>query len=408
MKTTFQRLLRQIPILGLLCAATVAHAQPVGQWDFNSGNLSPTVGTAITYADGPAGATATGTQFGTTASFGISSVNGTNASVMKFQGWNAGKGYRMPTPPNPNGGALASQANTYTLIMDVLYPSDSSFKIRPLLQSDDGTLSGGSGYLLISTNNGVGAFGKGNGSFDGPYYATLQSNTWYRLGFVVSGAELKVHIYVNGSEVGNVSRAEIDDRFSLFPADTALILANGVNGKTNSAGVLEAATGYVNSIQLRDVALNPGQMAALGGPAAPGIPTVIPTVPSFISSRTPAINETGVSPSPAIKVELSSGDAVVTTSSLKLYMDGTVLPASVVSGAGGLITISYTIPTILDQISTHLLALTYTDTVSGNQSNSWSFTVANYQNVFLPAPIYLETFDSTAEGGIPAGWSVTN
>ena len=215
MKKLLRSLFWQIPVLGLTCIGTMVQAQPTGQWDFNSGNLSATVGASMTYADGPAGPTQAGTQFGTTDRFGISRVNGTNASVMKFQSWNAGKGYLMPTPPNANGGAGATLVNTYTLIMDVLYPSDSTFKIRPLLQSDDGTLSGGSGYLLISTNNGVGPFGKGNGNVDGTYYGNLQSNTWYRLGFVISGEELKGHVYINGAEVGTFNRYRIGR--SLFP-----------------------------------------------------------------------------------------------------------------------------------------------------------------------------------------------
>ena len=83
------------------------------------------------------------------------------------------------------------------------------------------------------------------------------------------------------------------------------------------------------------------------------------------------------------------------------------VPAGVTS-TGGVFTVSYTVPTFYDQISIHRVDLTYSDSVSGNQTNTWFFTVANYQNVFLPSPIYLETFDNTGEGSLPPGWSVTN
>ena len=47
--------------------------------------------------------------------------------------------------------------------------------------------------------------------------------------------------------------------------------------------------------------------------------------------------------------------------------------------------------------------------MNGQQTKAWSFTVANYQNVFLPAAaIYSETFDAVAEGGLPPGWVATN
>src|SRR2546423_14547943 len=67
-------------VAGLWQAAALA--QPTGQWDFNAGNLSATVGgTPMAYVDGPGGATAAGTVFGSTTSLGIPSINGTAANV---------------------------------------------------------------------------------------------------------------------------------------------------------------------------------------------------------------------------------------------------------------------------------------------------------------------------------------
>src|SRR5207253_2038277 len=102
----------------------------------------------------------------------------------------------------------------------------------------------------------------------------------------------------------------------------------------------------------------------------------IPTVPSFISARKPGINETGVSPMPVIEAIVTPGDAVVDTSSMKLLLDAVQVPAGVTS-TGGVFTVSYTVPTLYDQISIHRVDLTYSDSVSGNQTNTWFFTVAN-------------------------------
>src|SRR5262249_4591288 len=61
-----------------------------GQWDFNRGDLSATIGTALQYFDtnydGALGNAVTKTEFGTTMDFGISDINGQVAQVMKVPG----------------------------------------------------------------------------------------------------------------------------------------------------------------------------------------------------------------------------------------------------------------------------------------------------------------------------------
>ena len=52
-----------------------------GQWDFNNGDLSATVGAALTNFDATVG---TDTTFGTTTSFGIADIGGAPAKVMYF------------------------------------------------------------------------------------------------------------------------------------------------------------------------------------------------------------------------------------------------------------------------------------------------------------------------------------
>ncbi len=393
--------LKELPQLcfGLFAAAALglagaAHAQgSVGQWDFESGNLSATAGATITdpiaYHDGAGGPTDMATTFDTTTALGIPDIDGTAAHVMMFPAATSPMGYDMPTPPNANGGG--SLLNDYTLIMDLLYPASSSGQVRPIIQTDDGTLTAAADFV-IGTGDGV-------GTEEGPFYGQIQPNTWYRLGFVVIGSSQEIHFYINGAEVGVSSIGDpFDSRFALTPAGASAILNNN---DTN------AAPGYVNSIQIRDLALNAGQMQALGGPTADGIPLTIPSVPSFISSRSPGLNATGVSPQPVIHVEVNPGDTVITSGSVVLSLDSTTVPATIGS-AGSLVTVDYSVPTILNPLSTHTLSLVFQDNKTGFTTNSWMFTVANYQNVTLPSPIYLETFDALSEGALPAGWSVTN
>jgi hypothetical protein len=379
-------------VLATLLVATKTSAQPTGQWDFDSGNLNATVGTALTYADGSGGPTQLGTSFGTTTSFDIPNINGTVANVMQFPAATNGMGYLMPDPATANGGG--STVNEWTLIMDVLYPAGSDAVDRPIIDTDGSIFVAGPDFI-ISASDGLGV------PPSGPYSGSIPPNTWHRIGISVTADA--VSGYIDGQQVGTGAGAGLDNRFALSVGLTSLILGSTTNS---------AALGYVNSIQLRDVALNPGQMLALGGPSATGVPQVIPPVPSFIQSRTPAVSATGVSPTPAIDVILNQGDTTVSQSSINLYFDGALL-ASTMTPTLPTFDVAASITTLLAPNSAHTLSLVWSDSVAGLQTNTWSFTVQNYQNVNLPAPFYFEDFNELTEdpsgpGPLPPGWTVSN
>ena len=280
-------------------------AQPFGAWDFNSGNLNATVGSALTFFDGPGAATDMGTTYGSTTSFGIPDIAGSPAAVMHFPANTNYQGYLMPTAPANGGGGTLNQ---YTYILDVLYPASSSGIQRPLIQ----TYSVGNQYIVVDAGGGVGPAVDGPGGINGPFVGGLLPNTWYRLGVVVSAGNF-VKVYTNGVPMGSFGGDFVDGFFSLDASSSQLILgATGTN----------AAAGYVNSLQLWGSALNAGQMQALGAATAAGIPTVIPPVPAFIDSRTPDVNATGVSEEPVINVVLNQGDTTITGGSVKLFLDG--------------------------------------------------------------------------------------
>ena len=379
-------------VLATLLVAANTSGQPTGQWDFNSGNLNATVGAALTYADGPGGPTQLGTSFGTTTSLGIPNINGTAANVMRFPAATNGMGYLMPDPATPNGGG--SQVNEWTLIMDVLYPAASDALDRPIIDTD-GTIFVPGPDFIVSASDGLGS------PPSGPYGGSILPNIWHRIGISVT-ADV-VSLYIDGQQVGTGAGAGLDNRFALSAGATSLILGTTL---TN------AAVGYVNSIQVRDVALNPGQMLAMGGPSAAGIPQVIPPVPSFIQSRTPAVSASGVSPTPTIDVVLNQGDTTVSSSSIKLYFDGALLP-STMTPTPPTFDVAASITALQTPNSLHALSLVWSDSVAGLKTNTWSFTVQNYQNVNLPTPFYFEDFNGLTEdpsgpGPLPLGWTVSN
>lgn len=385
---TLKHILRNSLATGLLTASALTSlAQPTGQWDFNAGNLNATVGSALTYRDGVGNNTATNTVFGTTTALGLPLINGSVAAVMGFPASTNGMGYLMAGPASGDSGNLQ---NNYTLVFDVLYPSASNGKTRGLLDADKGAIQGvaNTAELFVSSGNAIGSR---------TFHGTLAANTWYRIGFVVDGAAGQIRKYIDGQEVGSEAITSLD-RWALDAPGTS-ILFNDEKGN--------AAPGFVNSVQLRSTALNAGQMLALGAATAAGVPQVIPPVPSYIFTRTPGVNVTGVAPIPTILSALKNGDTVISQPSIQLWVDGTMVTPTVSAVADGF-DISYATTNILAPGSLHAAALVWSDNVAGVSSNRWTFTVGQYQSVTLPTPIYFENFDSTAEGSVPAGWTLTN
>jgi hypothetical protein len=384
-----------LALSGFLLWGINATGQVIGQWDFNSSNLVQSAGSTvgdIQLADGTGGATDTQTFYGTTTSFGIPDINGTPAIVMKFAAATNGQGYLMPALPTSNGGG--GNVNSWTIILDLLYPTASDKTDRPIIDTDGVQTSSG-GFVAgpdfsVSASDGIGAP-------SGPYFGSVKPNTWYRIG--MTATTNLVSFYINGVRVGTINGGGLDGRFAISTTTPSLILATILD--------VGAAVGYVNSIQIRDVALNPGQMQALGGPSAAGVPQTIPPVPAFIDTSSPAPGSTGVAPSPAVSVLLNQGDTVVDSSSIKLSFDGVQLPGTVAATAPTFL-ITAAITNLLDPASVHRLSLVWNDSVAGTTTNSWTFTVTDYQSVVLPTAFYLENFDGLAEGTLPAGWVATN
>lgn len=241
-------------ILGL---GVSARAAVTGQWDFNSGDLTATIGTALA-------------DFGVTpTTYSTMTIGGSPAKVMGFPAADVTQGYIMTHGIAPNGGG--SYVNQYTLIMDIMYPAASSAVYRGLWQTS--TANGNDADLFVEdTVNGIG--------IEGTYSGAILADTWHRVAFVfdLSLPSQRLRKYIDGLLVGTQDLSSgLDGRWSLDP--TALLL-------TDNDG--ETAVGYVNSIQIHDVALTASDIFALGGASAAGIPTTIPVLPNLTVTVTPA------------------------------------------------------------------------------------------------------------------------
>jgi hypothetical protein len=242
-----KRTLFCITITLLLTLGIPTRAGVTGQWDFNSGDLSATFGTALSYR----GDTAASTVFMT------DTIGGQTANIMRFPAATSLQGYTMTHGMAPNGGG--SYVNQWTLIMDIKFTADTSGNYHALLQSNQGNANDAD--LWVNPSNGIG--------FGGVYHGTLAPDAWHRIAFVVdassaTSANNSVRKFIDGTMVGVNTGIGRDGTFGLDP--TALLF-------TDNDG--ETTVGYVNSIQISDVILPDSWISVLGGATAGGI-AVIP------------------------------------------------------------------------------------------------------------------------------------
>lgn len=378
---------------GALCAWSVT-AQPVGQWDFNAGNLNATVGSALTFKDAT---TQSGSQFGTTTALGIPDIDGQPASVLKFPATaDASGGLSMTVSSAANGGG--GLVNDYSLVLDVLYPTESAGKLRAILESDEGGFDPDAEFWVTAAN----AFGaKSNAG------GLVSAGEWHRLAIVVDGTAGRIRAYVDGSEVRSSSVPNLlDGRYALNPGGVASLFSDDT---------AETALGYVNSIQLRNVALTKGQVLALGGPTADGIPQVLPPVPSGIEKWIPA--GSFASRTTPVGSVISVGSTTIQDSSITLKVDDVAVTSPTITRDGDLITVKSTPAVGFIPGTVHTVSVTYTDSLVGVRTLSHSFTAALFFEDFEDVTLLpRKDEDNEATGAFekawthvpPAGWNVDN
>jgi hypothetical protein len=300
-------------------------------------------------------------------------------------------------PGIPENGP-SGKAENYTILMDILWPTNSSGNWRSLIQIDDlySNPNTTDGELFVNPSNGIGI---------GAYSGTLQTNTWHRVAFVKEGTTLNK--YIDGELVGTQTLDGAGARWNFEPDPNGLGILFGDNDDETQSGVL-------NSLQIHDEPLSRGQIVALGGPQATGLPQVLPDVPSFIEEWIPATQFARANTD--VGAVINAGSSQITN--IQLDLDGTELGDVQTTQEGDLITAQATPPAPLAPLSDHVLILTYDDDKGGTKSFTNSFRV----------PIFYEDFDllelqNSADPAIggepntgtnvwtqtpPDGWSIDN
>lgn len=133
-------------------------------------------------------------------------------------------------------------------------------------------------------------------------------------------------------------------------------------------------------------------------------------VAPYVTLARPRSGAQNVTPSTTVDFAIVDGNpAKVNASTVNIYFDDVKTPA-VAAKTGSKTTVSFKPTELLAALSEHKVKLTFNDdsTPVNSRTNEYTFKVASYANIKLPAPIYLENFESTAEGDVPAGWSQVN
>jgi hypothetical protein len=245
----------------ILSGGTVA--QVAGQWDFDQGDLSATVGSALEYFDGPEGLTAALTSFGTTEDLGLPGIQGESARVMEAPGDLVRSiGYLMRHGIAPNGGG--TRVNQYTILFDLMVSGEGTWAASLLQISSTNNIDDGD---LFWQNN---LFGQGLDGYLGT--SNFTPDEWHRViaSYDMAANPPVVIKYVDGIFQDDwIAYQGLDHpRRALLP--TAILFADGDQDERRKM--------WVNSIQVRAGALSKPQMQALGGPAAAGLPLEIPVI----------------------------------------------------------------------------------------------------------------------------------
>ncbi len=233
-----------------------------GQWDFNKGDLSATVGKALEYLDGAEGLTKTGTAFGLASEFGLPALPDGDARVMKVPGDLSNKiGYVMTHGIAPNGGG--TRVNQYTLIYD-LFIATSGPGAASLLQTSS-TANTDDGDLFWQGSN----FGQGGGGYNGR--GTFTAGAWHRVAaaYDMAATPPVVVKYVDGIKQDDWTANQGLDAARRAMGPSAILFGDGDQDERREM--------FVSSIQVRAGRLSDAQLLLLGAPTASGIPIALPT-----------------------------------------------------------------------------------------------------------------------------------
>jgi len=235
-----------------------------GQWDFDFGDLTATIGDPLAYLDGAEGLTQTGTFFGTAGEeefAELPGIGGEPTRVMRIPGdLDRNIGYIMTHRIAPNGGG--TRVNQYTIVFDI-FVATTGPGAASLLQTSSANNTD-DGDLFWQGGN----FGQGTDGYIGR--GTFTAGEWHRVvaAYDMAANPPVVTKYVDGIKQHDWTANQGLDNLRRSLGPTAVLFGDGDQDERREM--------WVNSIQIRSGKLSDAQIAALGAPSASGIPIADP------------------------------------------------------------------------------------------------------------------------------------
>jgi len=189
------------------------------------------------------------TVFSTTDALSLPPLLDGHHRVMAFPATTPNEGYVLTHAQAANGAYAADGLiSDYTIILDVLWPSDSDGKWRALLQTSTTNSEDADWFVNQTPAGGIG--------INSNYFGSLVPNRWYRIAMVARAADSggTLRFYIDGQTAGTFSGA--NRRWAL--ASTALLFTDNDN---------ETARGYIANLMFAPYALSASDVQALGGAA---------------------------------------------------------------------------------------------------------------------------------------------
>ncbi|MCD8534777.1 MAG: hypothetical protein LR011_08310 [Verrucomicrobia bacterium] len=348
-------------MIALASAISSVQAEITGHWDFN-GNLSATIGQDLEWAYFGGN---TGTQFATTSELGISNIAGEDVVVLKFPDTTDSSDFGGITVSHGAQPATDSDflVNEYTVIMDILFPSESDGGSKALVTQYFQDLP----LIRINDQNRLGSR---------TFFGNVTPDVWHRVAFTVDHATEKAVFYIDGVKVGEEAIGGKADGFGTHSLEQEFYLFHGLD---LSKG------GYISSLQFNDRALPESVLEELAGATAVGIPAEEPVKPYVVSINPPSTSRLRPVPSDILpSVEISTvwqdGQASLVASSVKATLNGVETPVST-SKSGKLTTVKVNYTGLLDPLGVYTVVISGEDSQGNPVAREWTFSVTDYINL---------------------------
>ncbi len=327
--------------------------------------------------------------------------------------------------PNPNLGEEGDPNAVLDLGTDVsftvsLWVRFNSWSGDPALFGNKNWNSGGNSGFVLATD-GDGRFqwnyrevGGPRKDYDGAA-ATLSGGAWHHLVMTVDRGG-NATSYIDGLQVDTSPVASFDAEGNWIPRSISgglsMNLGQDGTGSYTDGGGVGIADGEIDDFGFWRRALSGGEISRIYAAAISGInlsAIADPTTPS-ISSISPAEGGNNSNPNGRFSATIEDAGTALNPASVKLFLDGTLVAHTATVDGPGKVTIGHSPAWILSPGSSHKYRLEFSDNGAPvvSKSQEVSFIVGNYENIYLPSPVWIETFNAAAEGEVPAGWTLQN